>query len=226
MSHVLIFDRHPPTLAIYRRALEELGADCETAGNFTELKQTLLQRPFNGVVIDVLTAVRANPEEKLLLQEIAEAYPTLRVRWDAGAARIRGLVFGKSLAGDHPLRYFLEHVCRNHPPRAFRASRRHAIHLNGLLSRDSEFPPDQLERTVTLDISLGGCFLVTFDDHWENQQHAWLQLLELSDPTPIKIIIRRVNPWGKKPSIPGLGVEFLQLHPDQAEELRQRFQKR
>lgn len=226
MSHVLILDSHPQTLAIYRQALEELGANCETAGNFTELKQKLLQLPFNGVVIDVLTAVRANPEEKHLLQEIAEAYPTLRVRWDAGAGMIRGLVFGKSLAGDHPLRYFLEQLCRNHPPRTFRTSRRHAIHLNVLLSRDGGFRPDQSERSVTLDISLGGCFLVTFDDRWENQQHAWLQLLELSDPTPIEIIIRRVSPWGKNPTIPGLGVEFLQLRPGQAEELRQRFQKR
>ena len=139
---------------------------------------------------------------------------------------IRGLVFGKSRAGDHPLQYFLKQLCRNHPPRFFRASRRHAMHLNVLLSRNEEFRSDQSERSVTLDVSLGGCFLVTFDDRWKNQQHAWLQLLELSDPTPIEIIIRRVSPWGKNPPIPGLGVEFLQLRPGQAEELRQRFQKR
>jgi hypothetical protein len=225
MNRVLILDSHPQTLAIYRRALEELGANCETAENFTELKQKLLQVPFNGVVIDVLTAVRANPEEKRLLQEIVEVYPTLRVRWDAGAGRIRGLVFGKSLAGDHPLHYFLKHLCRNHPARSFRASKRYLLHFNALLWRDSACRPDQSERSLTLDISLGGCFLVTFDDQWQNQQHAWLQLLELSDPTPIEVIIRRFSPWGKNPTIPGLGVEFLQLGPGQAEELRQHFPK-
>ncbi len=146
MIKVLILAENPEILRIYRRALEHLAAPCEVAFSVSEMRRKLLRTPFNGVILDVLTTVRASQKDKLFLQEISELYPTLRVRWDSRARRIRGLVLGCSLDRDDPVGDFLKQCCRPWPARTCREDRRLPLHLNALLSGGDEFREEEAEK--------------------------------------------------------------------------------
>jgi CheY-like chemotaxis protein len=219
MIKVLVLAGNPETRQIFRMALETLGAPCDVAHSVSEMRQKLLRTPFNGVILDVLTTVRASQKEKLFIQEISELYPTLRVRWDSRTRRIRGLVLGRALDRDDPVGDFLEKHCRSWPARTCREDRRLPFHFNALLNRDGEFREEQAEKTVTLDLSEGGCFLIS-SRSWQKGEIARVRFLELSDPAPIRVEIRRCRPWGKGMEVPGIGVQFEGIRPGQLREIR------
>jgi hypothetical protein len=222
MTKVLIIASDPETAALYRSAVEKLGADCEVAASFAEMKQKMRNVPFNGVILDVLTAVRAPHTDKIDIQHISDVYPTLRVRWDAQAREIRGIVIGKLINKENPLGSFLDQFCRTHPARICRINKRHPIHFNVLLSKNETFTEDHTEKTTTLDISKGGCFLIS-NQGWQDCGVAWVRFLELSDPTPIPVVIRRWRPWGQAMLVPGIGVEYKRISPAQLEEISRHF---
>lgn len=222
MTNVLIIASNPQTAALYRMAAEKLGAKCEVALNIKEMKQQIRRTPFNGLLLDVLTAVRASFSDKIDIQNIAEVYPTLRVRWDASAGEIRGLVIGNSIDKEAPLRDFLNKFCHARPARICRMHKRYPLNFNVLLSKDRNFSEELAEKTVTLDISLGGCFVYS-TQCWQDTEFAWLRFLEISDANPVQVAIRRFCPWGKTMNIPGIGVEFTQIKPGQREDICRHF---
>ena len=218
MVRVLIIASDPATADLYRTAVEKLGAECEIAGDMAEMKLQMSKKPFNGLILDVLTAVRSSLKDKVDIQSISEVYPVLRVRWDSKAGEIRGLVIGNLINKESPLQDFLNKFCHSRPARICRMNKRYPVHFNVLLSKDINFAADQTEKTVTLDISQGGCFLISTQS-WQEAEYAWIRFLEISDPTPVQILIRRHSDWGKTMNIPGIGTEFSQIKPNQLEDI-------
>jgi hypothetical protein len=219
MIKVLVLAGNPETLPLVRSALEELGARHEVCHTVSEMRQKLHRVPFNGLILDVLALVRTSQQDKLFIQEISELYPTLRMRWDSRARCIRGLVFGTPLDREEPVRDFLEKCCRSWPARIYREGKRLPLHFNALLSRNEDFREKGQEKTVTLDLSEDGCFLIT-TQAWQKEEVAWVRFVELADPTPIQVEIRRYRPWGKGLQIPGIGVKFKEILPGQLQEIR------
>jgi hypothetical protein len=224
MTKVLIIAGDPATANHYRMAVEELGAECEIASNITEMKQKMRKMPFNGMILDVLTAVRSSLKDKINIQNIAEVYPILRVRWDATAGELRGLVIGNLINKENPLKDFLDKFCHSRSARIFRMNKRYPVHFNVLASKDKNCAGNQTEKTVTLDISKGGCFLIS-TQCWQGVDYAWLRFLEISDPTPIQVVIRRHCNWGRTMHIPGIGCEFSLIKSKQLEEICGHFRK-
>lgn len=190
MIKLLVLAGIPETRQSFLTALENLDILFEVAFSVPEMRQKLLHTPFNGVILDVLTMVRASQKEKQFIQEISELYPTLRVRWDSLSERIRGLVFGRSLNGDDVVGDFLENCCRPWPARTCREERRLPFHFNALLSSDGEFREEDVEKTATLDLSEGGCFLIS-GRSWQKGDLVWVRFHELTDAAPIRAEIRR-----------------------------------
>jgi hypothetical protein len=219
MIKILVLAGSPETRQSFLTALENLDLPFDVAFSVSEMRQKLLHTPFNGVILDVLTMVRASQKEKLFIQEISELYPTLRVRWDSRSERIRGLVFGRSLDGDDLVGDFLEKCCRPWPARTCREDRRLPLHFNALLSSDREFRKEDVEKTVTLDLSEGGCFLIS-GRSWQKGNLLWVRFRELTDPAPIRAEIRRYRPWGEGMVIPGIGIRFEEIRPGQLQEIR------
>ncbi len=218
MINILIVSVNPETAAIYRMALEKRGYLCEVAEGINDMQQKMVRMPFNGLLLDIVTTVKASQKEKLFIQEICDLYPTLRVRWDSKARQIRGLMLGRSLQKEDLLKDFVDNFCSTQPARIFRAHSRFPIHFNVLLHREEALPEEEVEKTVTLDLSEKGCFLISRQS-WQENEIAWIRLLELSDPSPIQVEIRRYFPWGEAMHIPGIGVEFKKLSPVQIKEI-------
>lgn len=218
MIKLLLLSANPEAVSACRNTFDHLAVRCECAGSVEDMHRLLTSTPFSGLVLDVLTTARASQKDRMFIQEVSEVYPALLLRWNSAAKRVRGMVFGEILDKQDPLGDFVTRFCRAERGHTYREDKRHAIHLNLLLSCDQGFSPDQVERTVTLDLSPGGCFIVS-SRNWQGFDIAWIRLRELSDPTPIQVQICRYLPWGEQCRIPGIGVKFLDLQPSQCQEI-------
>jgi Tfp pilus assembly protein PilZ len=130
-------------------------------------------------------------------------------------------VLGKTLDRDDPVGDFVDRFCRCHPARRCRGSKRRPLHFNVFLSRQRE-TQDEVEKTVTLDISEGGCFLIT-SQAWQQGENVWLRFADLCDGTPVRAEVRRHLPWGESLCIPGIGLEFKKMPPTLLQQLRRRL---
>jgi len=111
---------------------------------------------------------------------------------------------------------FIHNECSNFVPRMIRSDARKAIHLNVVLYKTED--ASQPERSVTLNISKGGCFIFSAQE-WEEGSEAWMHFMELKDSTLISGQIRHAVRWGESMRIPGIGVEFRQISASQKEEI-------
>ena len=218
MIKLLLLSSNTEAISTCCKALEASGVCYEVAESIADMHLRLLNAPFNGLVLDVMATVSATQKERLLIQEISETYPVLRLRWHNSRKQIRGLVLGEILDKKDPLGDFVARFCLPGRGRIFREDKRYSIHLNVLLSKDRSCSEQQAEKTVTLNLSQNGCFIVTSHD-WRDVKTAWIRLMELSDQTPILVEIRNFLPWGEQSRMPGIGVKFKDLQPGQAREI-------
>jgi Tfp pilus assembly protein PilZ len=221
MPHILIVAAHSEHAEIYRKAVKRAGTSCDVAHSIDDMHEKMCRTAYNGVLLDVFTTVKASPREKILIQEISDAYPSMRVRWDVRKRQVCGLVLGKTLDRDDPVGDFVDRFCRCHPARKCRGSKRYPLHFNVLLSRQRDSQND-LEKTVTLDISEGGCFLIT-SQAWQDGENVWLRFADLCDGTPVQAEVCRHQPWGESLCVPGIGVKFMQMPPTLLQLLRHRL---
>jgi hypothetical protein len=201
----------------YLAALQGLARvdTADTVGDFLGL---LRQRPYHGLLIDIPTQIKSPGKERDELGAVLGRFPTARLNWRPDTERVSVLVLGASTAGDYTLVDFIENQCRHFSNTPVRSASRIDLHLNLLLYR--EFPSEaaQAERTVTLDISWGGCFILTGTD-WSLGDKAWVVLTELPGWRPIEVVVRWAQPWGQARRLPGIGCQFQDLNMDQAQEI-------
>lgn len=219
MIKLLLLSKNAEAVSACLNSFEPMDVCCVCTDSIAELQRRLINAPFHGIILDVVATARASQKERILIQEISETYPVLRLRWDSSRKQIGGLVFGEILDKKDPLRDFVNRFCLDGCGRIFRENKRYNIHLNVLLGKDQACSEQHVEKTVTLDLSQSGCFIVTSHD-WDDVTTAWIRFRELSDQTPIRVEIRNYLPWGEQSQMPGIGVKFTDLQPCQAQEIR------
>jgi len=206
---------------VYLQQLSNYDVDLKVASTFKELEYFLATESYNGIIVDLKTKLSADRDQKMLAHDLLEHYPVLQVRVMPDSDQIQALPFGKAQM-DASLETFLTIECPNFEARCIRSAVRHHIHFNVLLSENGGFGPDDVERTVTLDISKNGCFIVT-PYKWPDHSSVPFILKELSTATPIVGEIRWEIPWGQTMQIPGIGVRFEDIQPSQHKELIEKY---
>jgi len=78
------------------------------------------------------------------------------------------------------------------------------------------------ERSITNDISPGGCFIFS-NQRWKEGHYIWIRMKDMGDATLIHAQIRTVVKWGEPRQIPGIGIQFKDLSPSQTAELTKLF---
>ena len=220
-TRVILVSEDGHAKQVYINALERLDVHVDIVPSFAELYGALLRTPYHGIMIDLPTKIRAPKSEQELVHEVLELFPVIQLNWEGRADEVRTLYFGQS-TGEGTIEEFISEECRSFDPRTIRASERRYINFNVMLSTNGEFDEEKTERTVTVDVSRGGCFLYTIDE-WESGVDAWLKLRELSDGAPILAETRWGVPWGEAMKIPGIGVEFKRISQAQLAELGDRY---
>jgi hypothetical protein len=172
-------------------------------------------------MVDLVTSMKASKEEKGIAQEIIEVFPIIQLKWDNELKSIRTISLSKS-QNSNSLADFVSAECTIFTPRAIRLNIRKSIHFNTIISRDEKMLEKNVEKTVTINASKGGCFLFSVQD-WSRSLQVWLIINELQDKTPISADIRWKMEWGKTMMIPGIGINFKQIKPNQLEELTDKY---
>jgi len=218
-TKILVVVKGEEARSAYEEALGRIGAGYVVAGTFAEALALAIETPFNGVVIDILTLVRSDKDEKIIAYDCMNLYPSIRVKWDGRKKEINLSLLEQSFVTDtaSTLRYFVEGRCRNFPSRSLRRHHRTSICLCLLLGTTPSLDEGSV-KTFTVNLSPGGVFVHTTLPLTKGDQ-VWLRFCELSDPAPIRASVRWSIAWGAGRGIPGAGLAFEELTEHQAREI-------
>ncbi len=205
---------------LYRRVIGRTGARVDTVAAIADFQGAVAQKAYNGIVVDIPTKIQALNRHKDLINSILDRFPVIQVNQEKTTGRIRALLYGQhERQGD--LQDLIRDTCLSRPPRRFRANPRCDAHFNVLLARTRDFAMGNTERSVTLNISRGGCFIITTARH-QIGQRVWIRIMEMDDKTPIACEVIHKRTWCQAMAIPGIGVRFETLTDDQQQALARR----
>lgn len=215
---ILVCKEGPARQAYFHEA-NAIGVEVDCVATFGELFKAMLNNAYQGVMVDVVTSIKASREEKGITNEILKIFPLIQLRWNPETNKIHTITQGTTSGA---LTAFVEQECRPFQPRAIRLDVRKAINFNVLMCKQENMNQADLEQSVVLNISKGGCFLLSCRD-WSNTSNVWFEVKELNDKTPIQGEIQWRQLWGKAMVIPGFGIRIKQMTSQQLTQLREQY---
>lgn len=217
---ILVSRKGEPEKA-YLSELKKIGIKADVVSSFKELFKKMLETPYNGVLVDLMIRIGAPREDKVLVHEVLETFPVITMRWDTKTGVMSTFYYGQFKSGG-TLKDFIDQECRSFKARKVRSSIRRNFHLNVMMSKNGDFSKENVIKTITLNISGGGCFLYNTED-MGGISNVWIILKELDDKRPIHCEIRWIHAWGETMRIPGLGLKFLDISESHLEELSEKY---
>jgi hypothetical protein len=178
---------------IVAAGLRSLGVEATLLASPEELPTTLEKIPACGILLEVITSIKASPQAKKAIQELAEFYPF-------GKFKLAGnevLILGKE-----SLQSFV-HDCQQFNPRTLRKDTRHSAYLAVHLCADAKF--EDAEKVVTVNVSDRGCFVYSIRE-WSTGNRVWLRFL--GDDEDICGTVCAWQPWGNNKTMPGIGIKL------------------
>jgi hypothetical protein len=205
----------------YLGAMKPLGVQVDAVSSFRELHKALIERPYHGVMVDLRTKIQAPSNDKGLIHDILERFPVVQLKWEGTKGQIQTLYFGQS-KGSGSLEDFIVKECGCVAARTIRSCARRSINFNVIVSKSADFSSNGAERSITIDVSKGGCFIYSCGQ-WQGTSNVWFIIKELKDDTPILGAVRWRLSWGEAMRIPGIGVKFEDMTKKQLEEMGDKF---
>lgn len=195
-------------------AMEVSGADLIFAHTMHRLRDILFEQPCNGLLLCVSSLVGLDHGGKSFVQTLEQVYPAARIRWDKAKGSF-GL-FATRIRRVDSISDFIS-ICCNFESRCLRRSERLSKTLNVLISSMPEITDPV--RAFTMNISVRGCFLHTPRD-WNVGDSVYMQILELPSKSIVEGKVIRSVPWGTPFSAQGIGLQFVNMEKERAEELQ------
>jgi hypothetical protein len=218
VTTILLICREGKSRQLYQAGLDSSGVSLVCVHTLMQFFRRDLYRPLSGILVDMPTYMQSSEEEKRLVTDLVELFPALRIKCQESSGTIRTLPFGTAYPANTSPADFVQKYCAPFVPRMIRTGERSPLNMPALLN--TAVPADTLSgaRSVTADISRGGCFLISFEP-WRVGARGWLTLPELNDTAPIPVEVRWVRLWGECRSLPGMGIRFADLTESQKAEL-------
>jgi len=173
--------------------LNSLGVQATRLASPEELATTLEKIPASGILLEVITSIKASPRARKTIQELSEFYPF-------GKFRLAGnevLILGKESLGS------FVHDCQQFHPRTLRKDTRHSAYLAVHLSADGKF--EDAEKVLTFNVSDHGRFVYSIRE-WSAGDWVWLRFL--GDEADICGTVCSWRPWGNNKTMPGIGIKL------------------
>lgn len=211
---VLLFVQEGRARQKYLDALAECGVQVYVTSTFHDLSEEICSHTYHGLFLDLPTKMKALKENKAYVYHLVEKFPVSHLQMDEQTGEIRCYHFNKKYGGT--LLDFINNQCKDFIPQRIREDTRKRIHLHVLVCKSPEDP--RPERSVTENISPGGCFVFTSRRRKEGSE-VWLRFREMPDLQPIHAQIRAVVKWGENRQLPGIGLQFIDLSHTQVGEL-------
>lgn len=201
----------------YLGALRSFDVECDVAESLHDVVLNHNKIKYNGFLIDIPTLLRSSASDKAEANLLSDNFPVMRLSHKAGEG-VRCIPTGKFSGHGSTLGDFFKDSCRSFTARSLRGTKRTNKVLHVLLNRDINSPQSHMEKSVALNFSAEGCFLYAVSK-WKREDTLWITIMELDDKTPIKAQVQWVVPWGVKSQMPGIGVNFLSLSEEQADQI-------
>jgi hypothetical protein len=214
---ILVCQKEGNARQAYINALKPLGVQVDTVPSLSKLYKMLTENLYNGVMVDFKTKVKASSGEKELIHNVLEQFPVAQLNFEEKTGKIRSLHYGRA-SNSETLEAFIKEECRLFIARPIRSSHRKKAHFNVLLSKTGDFSEKDIDLTVTINVSEGGCFLYSVDD-LQNGAKVMMVLKELEDQKPIIGEVKWKIRWGEAMQIPGIGVKFEDINEGQFAEI-------
>lgn len=167
------------------------------------------ESPHSGILIDLPLMVRAPQAIKVGIDDLLDGLPSGTLNIHAANGELRLLTRGDRSLQCASIEEFIV-VCAEFSPKLIFSRHRVRLHYNALFATTPDLCDP--ERTVCMDISTGGCFLICLrpPDNGDIavQSTIWVKLIGLNNDNPIEALVRWVREWGTSHNIPGMGVEF------------------
>ncbi len=220
-TRILLIVKSAEARAAYEEALSKVQVDYDIAGSFTDVLRMSVEKPYSGLLIDILTLIRSNKEEKAIAYDCINCYPSLRIKWDTKqkSMNLSPLEQAFSVDTQATLAYFIEGRCKAFNARSMRRYPRKETVIGLLLSAARDATDGESIKTFTVNISRGGAFLHTTEPFLKGQT-VWLSFLEMHDAEPIEAVVCWIIEWGVSRGIPGIGVKFKFVSEQQANEVK------
>ncbi len=205
------------TREIYHSAIDKLNIKFDTVGTFRELYDLMANVPYCGVLIDLNTKLRAPKNESELVRNISKHFPVAELRCDNDTETIGLFYEGQSNEGGS-LDDFANRHCKAFEARKVATEKRINLNFNVLLSSTNSFDHANVERSITMNVSKGGCFIFS-TNVWQPGDSAWFIIKDIEDQTPMCGKVCWGHEWGKGLVIPGIGLEFKVFDRKQVDEI-------
>lgn len=203
----------------YLGELFKLGVEVDCIESPEQLRDHMYDSPYNGLLIDVPTMIRAEGSGKNHVTQIMERFPVLRLLYNPEQGGIRGLSHGSTVRDNKSLESFVLNECLTFPARSIRKVRRAELVLNVLLANRPDLLGTDAERTVTVNVSEQGCFIYSSRE-WDAVDPAWIVVNELEDKTPIELQVHWTRVWGQSNRLPGIGTSYASISDAQLAQIR------
>jgi len=191
---IVVVARDEGIQKIIASALETEGSGVTMLSTLGALPDVLKEIPVSGILIELITSTRSSAQEKKDTNDVIQFFPNARFKFVDNDMRVlgHGMTLEKFVSD-----------CRLAKPRTLRKSERKIRHIAMLLSADGEFA--NAEKTVTIDVSDGGCFVFSTGE-WGVGDRVWLRLLDNDCVLTGKVC--SWQQWGNNRKMPGIGVEL------------------
>jgi len=203
---ILLAAYDSPHLEDYKKIFTQNGIRVLAVSSDDEFMCFARIFPINGAVADFPQKVQSE-EIKSLLSELERNHPFAEIKYNPIKNSIDLFSPDKTVK---TLDDFIEKKCQKFAARILRSTQRRPISLNVEISPEKEFV--RVERTVTLDISANGLFIIALSPIWENAEKCFIAVKEFNSEALIECdVVRRVR-WGEKAfKCPGIGVKIASI---------------
>jgi hypothetical protein len=163
--------------------------------------------PVNGVVTDS-SSLEFSDEAQNLLAELELNYPSLQIKFNYQENRVDIVNFDNDI---QTFEDFIKKKCQHFEARTLRAEQRIPISLNVEISPEKQFL--RVERSVTIDISSKGLFVLAVHPMWNEAKKCFVAIKEFNTESLVECNIVRQIKWGEKSfKTPGLGLQIVSIH--------------
>lgn len=195
-------------------------ADCTPCGQYgqqtvilddpAEAVESLLRQEENvALFVDVKFYLKLGAEVRNRLQAVAAGLPVFRIHFDRRSESFQFI--------DDPARADTPVAVQDLGYR-LRSEDRVPVKLNALLAKEDDPFVQHAVRTNITNISNRGCFMYCVDND-AYRGFVFIRIQELTNKRPIYCSVRWRRPWGEPDTLPGLGLQFVDMTPDQRQEL-------
>jgi hypothetical protein len=199
LDHPILVIAYDDTACITLAAsLGPYGVRAEPCSTFCEAESFALSTPYQGILVDLASMIKAKAEEKVVAYTLTRFYPTLRVK-TMGTMLIPMAMAG-DVKQDKSLNDFLAMTCAQFEPRRLRSNKRRTICVPTYI---------EAERGFTLNISWSGLFIADMNP----ERFSVGEEIRVSIPDfglEAEVIVVRVQDWGQHRP-PGIGVKFKHI---------------